>query len=62
MDEGKSIGAPDLEVLLLLRNFFKIGDPKLRREIIMLAEKLASSPIDDSPALPSLSPPDEAGR
>lgn len=52
----KSIRRLDLEALSLLRAFAKISDRERRREIIVLAEKLASSPALDAPLVPDKRP------
>jgi hypothetical protein len=61
VEKGKFINGSDLEVLRLLRAFAKIGDPKRRREIIDLAEKLATPPVTDVPLHPD-KPPNEADQ
>jgi hypothetical protein len=52
--ENRKLGwAWDVEALRLLRAFFKISDPKRRREVIMQVEKLASdTPLGSEPSLP----------
>lgn len=52
VDDGKSISTSDLEALRLLDAFFKIGDPKRRREVVMRAETLASPLSLLAPAAP----------
>jgi hypothetical protein len=46
MDKGT--GSSDLEALMLLRAFFKIGDAGQRRQILELAEKLACAQVPAS--------------
>lgn len=51
MDEGKFKLASllDLQVLRLLRAFFRIDNPERRQEVILHAEKLASPNPDAFP-------------
>jgi hypothetical protein len=42
MEKRKLTSASDPEILRLLRAFFKIGDPRHRREIVKQVEWLAS--------------------
>lgn len=60
MANGKFSGPSDLEVLRLLRAFFRISDPKQRREVLIRAAKLASAepPTTEASSVGSKSPLD----
>jgi hypothetical protein len=60
MENGKFSGPSDLEMLRLLRAFFRISDPKQRREVLIRAAKLASGgpPTTEACSVGSKSPLD----
>jgi hypothetical protein len=65
MKKLKLTAASDPEILRLLRAFFKIGDPRRRREIVTQVQRLAfdqTSTPERSLLRSNKLPPDGAGR
>jgi hypothetical protein len=65
MEKLKLTAASDPEILRLLRAFFKIGDPRRRREIVTQVQRLAfdqTSTSEMSLLRSNKLPPGGAGR